>query len=112
MYKLTLCLALAAFTCLAAPNTATAQATPSSSTPRIYIMMKDGKLTEVINGKKEAVKQDITLVNGTTIHPDGKINDRDGNWRQLQEGEYMTMDGRIRKLKDMGSTPAKPGSTQ
>src|SRR5579872_190362 len=97
MKKLLALLALAA--CIVgAPAPAAAQ----SNTPRIYIQMKDGKLTEIINGKKEAVKQDITLPNGTTIHPDGKINDRDGNWKQLQEGEYMTMDGKIRKLKDMG----------
>lgn len=101
MLKLALLLALAACTCLASADRASAQ----TNTPRTYIMMQNGKLTEVINGKKEAVKQDITLVNGTTIHPDGKINDRDGNWKQLQEGEYMTMDGKIRKLKDMGGKP-------
>jgi len=91
---------------LAAATAATAQ-----NTPRIYIMMKDGKLSEMVNGKKEAVTQDITLTNGTTIHPDGKINDRDGNWKQLQEGEYMTMDGKVRKLKDMGGA-GKPTGKQ
>jgi hypothetical protein len=106
MQKLALLLALAACTCgLILPEASTAQ----TSTPRIYIQMKDGKLSEIINGKKEPVTQDKTLPNGTTIHPDGKINDRDGNWRQLQDGEYMTMDGRIRKLKDMGGAPTKPG---
>ncbi|GGB24663.1 DUF6799 domain-containing protein [Puia dinghuensis] len=107
MYKLTLLLALATFTFLAAPNTTTAQ-----NTPRVYIMMKGGKLSEMVNGKKQDVKQDIILVNGTTIHPDGSIDDRDGHKRQLQEGEYMTMDGRIRKLKDMGGSGTKPASGQ
>src|SRR5258708_1681944 len=87
-------------------------ATPHSSaqsTPRIYIMMKDGKLSEMINGKKQPVTQDITLPNKTTIHPNGNIDDKDGNKKQLQEGEYMTMDGRIRKLKDMAA-PTKPAT--
>ena len=102
MHKLTLFFALVAFTCLATPHAASAQ-----SAPRVYIQMKGGKLTEMVNGKLQAVTQDITLVNGTTIHPDGSINDRDGHLRKLQEGEYMTMDGRIRKLKDMAGKPGR-----
>jgi hypothetical protein len=107
MQQLALLLALIISTFFAATTTASAQSHP----PTIYIMMKDGKLTEVINGKKDPVNQDITLANGTTIHPNGNIDDKDGNKKQLNEGEYMTMDGRIRLLKNMAgggvSTPAK-----
>jgi hypothetical protein len=74
--------------------------------PRIYIQMKGGKLTEMVNGKLTPVTQDISLTNGTTIHPDGSINGRDGNLIKLQEGQYMTMDGKIRLLKDMAGKPA------
>jgi hypothetical protein len=105
MHKLIIAFGLVAFISFAATDAASAQA----NTPRVYIMMKDGKLTEVNNGKKELVKQDINLVNGSTIHPDGTINDKGGNVIRLQEGEYMTMDGRIRKLKDMGGG-GKPGA--
>lgn len=108
MQKLALLLALILSTFFAAIDTTTAQSHP----PTIYIMMKDGKLTEVINGKKDAVTQDVTLTNGTTIHPDGSIDDRDGNKKKLNEGEYMTMDGKVRLLKNMAggstSTPTKP----
>jgi hypothetical protein len=96
-----LALALAAFVCLATTGSASAQ-----TGPRIYIMMKDGKLSEMINGKKQPVTQDISLTNGTTIHPDGSINGRDGNLTKLEEGQYMTMDGKIRLLKDMAGKPA------
>ena len=106
MRKLLTLFALTASTGLISVSTASAQ----SHTARIYIQMKGGKLSEVIDGKQQPVKQDITLVNGTTIHPDGKIDGKDGNVRQLQEGEYMTMDGRIRKLKDMGGAPAPKGN--
>jgi hypothetical protein len=97
-----LTLALAAAACLA---TTTAHA---QTGPRVYIMMKDGKLSEMDNGKKTAVTADISLTNGTTVHPDGSINDRDGHLRKLEEGQYMTMDGRIRELKNMAGKPPAP----
>lgn len=68
-----------------------------------YIMMKHGKLTEVSHGRKNVVTKNITLMNETTIHPNGKINVYSGRTRHLHEGQYMTLDGRIRRLKDMPS---------
>lgn len=78
--------------------------TPSRS-PRVYIMMKNGKLIEVNRGKKKLIKQDVTLQNLTTIHPNGAIDASSGQNLQLKEGEYITMDGKIRKLKDMYHPP-------
>jgi hypothetical protein len=68
-----------------------------------YIMMKHGKLTEVSHGQKNFVTKDITLINETTIHPDGTMNVYSGRTRHLHEGQYITLDGRIRKLKNMPS---------
>ena len=68
-----------------------------------YIMMKHGKLTEVSHGRKNFVTKDITLINETTIHPNGTINVYSGRTRHLHEGQYMTLDGRIRRLKNMPS---------
>ena len=79
-------------------------ARPQSRTPRVYIMMKNGKLIEVNRGKKKLVKKDVNLVNETTIHPNGSINAGSGQTQQLREGQYITMDGRIRELKDMPHT--------
>lgn len=70
--------------------------------PRSYIMMMHGKLIEVDHGKRKRVKKDVTLVNHTTIHPNGAIDAGSGEALQLKEGQYITMDGRIRNLKDMG----------
>jgi hypothetical protein len=68
-----------------------------------YIMMKHGKLTEVRHGQKNFVTRNITLLNETTIHPDGLINVSSGRTKHLREGQYMTFDGRIRRLKNMPS---------
>lgn len=68
-----------------------------------YIMMKHGKLTEVSHGQKNFVTRNIILINELTIHPDGLKNVSSGRTRHLREGQYMTLDGRIRRLKDMPS---------
>jgi hypothetical protein len=68
-----------------------------------YIMMKHGKLLEVKHGQNNPVRKNIVLINETTIHPNGLINVSSGRTKHLREGEYMMLDGRIRKLKDMPS---------
>src|SRR5882757_4129431 len=90
---------------------ALAEITPrtSSHSPRIYIMMKHGKLIEVNNGHKRPVTKNINLINESTIHPDGSIDAGSGESKKLKEGEYITMDGRIRNLKDMAHTKTVSG---
>jgi hypothetical protein len=81
---------------------------PSSSTsskssyPKYFVMMKHGKLIEVKHGHQFSVRKDITLTNETTIHPSGAIDAGSGQNMHLHEGQYITMDGKIRYLKDMG----------
>jgi hypothetical protein len=84
------------------PGTSTGPTAASRSrTPRYYVMMKHGKLIEVSHGKQNPVKKDITLTNETTIHPNGAIDAGSGQGQLLKEGQYITMDGKIRNLKDM-----------
>lgn len=71
------------------------------SKPWDYIMMKKGQLIEVTQGRQRPVNHDVTLVNLTTIHPDGTINDSDGKTKHLEEGKYITMDGKIRNLDQL-----------
>jgi hypothetical protein len=98
MKKLSLLVAISAFSMVVFAHENVA---PKSRSPRAYFMMKRGKLIEVNRGTKKLVKKDVTLVNLTTIHPNGSIDASSGQALQLKEGEYITMDGRIRKLKDM-----------
>lgn len=72
--------------------------TTHDSKPWDYIMMKNGQLIEVTKGFRTPVTHDVILVNLTTIHPDGTINDSNGKTKHLREGKYITMDGRIRNL--------------
>ena len=73
-------------------------------TPWDYVMMKHGKMLEVQHGKKTPVKRNITLVDGTTIHTNGKIDDSNGKTKWLKEGQYIMMNGKIDYLRNMGKT--------
>ncbi|HLI92105.1 MAG TPA: DUF6799 domain-containing protein [Puia sp.] len=103
MKYLILCLALALSLNTRAQDS-TAGTAPRDSTrthlskPWDYIMMKHGQLIEVTKGVQKPVTADVILVNETTIHPDGTINDSNGKTKHLREGKYITMDGRIRNL--------------
>ena len=118
MKKLALLFTVSTSLTLTAINTASAQ-----GNSRVYIMKKDGKLTEVVNGQHQAVTHDVILPNHATVHPDGRVDDIDGNAKNVNEGEYISfVDGRIRKLSatpaasttttTASTTTAKPSSTQ
>ncbi len=102
-YVLALAFSALSISVFATTNPTTTGPTTASkpNTPKYYIMMKHGKLIEVKLRKRIAVKKDVTLTNDTTIHPDGSIDAGSGQSLHLKEGQYITMDGRIRNLKDM-----------
>jgi hypothetical protein len=100
MKTFTLSMAIAAIS-LSATATAPTTAKPKISSPRVYIMMKHGKLLEYNRGRTTLVKKNVNLINESTIHPNGAIDAGSGQNLQLKEGQYITMDGRIRNLKDM-----------
>jgi hypothetical protein len=71
-------------------------------TPWDYVMMRNGKMIEVQHSRHIRLKRSITLVNGTTIHVNGKIDDSNGKTKWLKNGQYIQMDGKIDYLKEMG----------
>lgn len=100
MYKSTTMKKLALLFTVSTSLTLTAMTTASAQgNSRVYIMKKDGKLIEVVNGQHQPVTHDVILPNHATVHPDGKVDDIDGNAKNVNEGEYISfVDGRIRKL--------------
>lgn len=102
-HKMKKLLAILAFTTINLTLFAQESIQKKDSVLPYYIMMKHGRLTEVSHGHKRFVTKAITLINETTIHPNGTINVYSGRTRHLREGQYMTFDGRIRKLADMPS---------
>ena len=62
------------------------------------VMMKDGKMMMMKNGKAtEPMAQNVTMTNGQKVAPDGTIT------AHMKEGQMMTMDGKMKmsSKKDM-----------
>jgi len=100
-YALALAFSAISFSVFATTGPSTSSS-KSTRIPHYYVMMKRGKLIEVSHGHRKFVKKDITLTNETTIHPNGAVDAGSGQNQQIKEGQYITMDGKIRSLKDMG----------
>jgi hypothetical protein len=60
------------------------------------IMMKDGKMTMMQDGKEiTRMDRETTLSNGTKVMMKGKLVTKDGKEMQLQEGQMVMMDGKM-----------------
>jgi hypothetical protein len=66
------------------------------------IMMKDGKLMMMHDGKEVSrMDREMTLSNGTKITMKGKMKMKNGKEMQLQEGQMVMMDGKVMEVKVM-----------
>jgi len=71
-------------------------ASPVMAAEKDGIMMKDGKMTVMHDGK-EVTKMDraTTMSNGTKVTMNGKIVTKDGKETQMTEGQMVMMDGKM-----------------
>ena len=63
------------------------------------VMMKDGKMMTMMNGKMMAMDKDVTMSNGTVCMMDGTCKMKDGKTMMMKEGETCDMDGKMGKMK-------------
>ena len=73
------------------------------------IMMQDGKMVRYHDGKEiGGMDRETTLHNGTKVTMKGKLRTKDGKEMQLQEGQMVMMDGKMKegdedmKMEGMG----------
>ena len=60
------------------------------------VMMKNGKITKMQDGKDIGpMDRATTMANGTKVMMNGKIVTKDGQESQLQEGQLMMLDGKL-----------------
>ncbi|HEY8657594.1 MAG TPA: DUF6799 domain-containing protein [Hanamia sp.] len=59
-----------------------------------HMMMKDGKMVHNMDGNEMQMQNDMQLKNGTTIHPDGTYQLKNGKQLHMHNGQCMDMNGR------------------
>jgi hypothetical protein len=60
-----------------------------------HIMMKDGKVMMIKEGKSMPLDKEITLSDGTKVTVDGTVTMKDGKKMMMKEGDMMSMDGEM-----------------
>jgi len=69
------------------------------------VMKKDGKMVMVSDGKPTVpMAKDVTLPDSTKVLPDGTIMTKEGDKREVQEGQII-MAGRAQVPQDGGMGP-------
>src|SRR5579862_2917818 len=72
------------------------------------VMMKDGKMMTMMDGKTMVMDKDMTLKNGTVVMTNGMVKTKKGKTMQLKDGESLDMNGKKMKMKkDMQDMPMK-----
>lgn len=77
--------------------------TAASKASRDGVMMRDGKMWVIKDGKSTAMTAEMTMSNGTKVMTDGTYMTKDGKKMKMKNGESMRMDGELMKAE----TPAK-----
>ena len=63
------------------------------------IMMKDGKVMVMKDGKNTMLQSDTTLKNGTTVMTNGTVKFKSGKTLMLKEDQCVYMNGKIGMMK-------------
>jgi hypothetical protein len=65
-----------------------------------YVVMKEGKMMVVKDGKTTALDKEMTLADGTRVMSDGKVMMKDGSTKLLRDGESIPLSGATRSKKE------------
>lgn len=71
-------------------------ASPVMAAEKDGVMMKDGKMVRLQEGKEIGrMDRETTMSNGTKVTMNGKMMMKDGKEMQMQEGQIMMLDGKM-----------------
>jgi hypothetical protein len=71
-------------------------AAPVMAVEKDGVMMKDGKMWRMQDGKEIGrMDRETTMSNGTKVAMNGKMMMKDGKEAQLQEGQIIMLDGKM-----------------
>lgn len=61
------------------------------------MMMKDGKMMMMENGKAMPMTKEMTTADGTKVMADGSVMKKDGTKMKMKDGDAMGKDGMMKK---------------
>lgn len=64
------------------------------------VVMQNGVVMKVEDGKMTILEEDMTLSNGTKITSDGTWTKSDGTEKMLEEGQHIDMSGNLTTIDD------------
>ena len=71
-------------------------AAPVMAIEKDGVMMKDGKMWRLQDGKEIGrMDRETTMTNGARVMMNGKMMTKDGKEMQLQEGQIVMLDGKM-----------------
>jgi hypothetical protein len=71
-------------------------ASPVMAAEKDGVMMRDGKMWRLQDGKEIGrMDRETTMANGTRVTMNGKMMMKDGKEVQLQEGQIVMLDGKM-----------------
>ena len=71
-------------------------AAPAMAVEKDGVMMKDGKMVRMTEGKEIGrMDRETVLSNGSMVTMNGKVLLKDGKEMQLQEGQIVMLDGKM-----------------
>ncbi len=62
-----------------------------------HLMMKDGKMMVMKEGKSMMMKEEMTLKDGTKVMMDGTVMMKDGKKMMMKDNDMIMMDGKMMK---------------
>ena len=72
---------------------------------RDHLLLKDGKVMVIKDGKAVIMDKDMTFENGNKVMMDGTVMMKDGKTVKLDETDMVIMDGSMMKIPKMRTGP-------
>jgi hypothetical protein len=72
-----------------------------------YVLMRDGKIIVLRNGEEMPMEEEMTMLDGTKVMPNGQVIMANGTARMMAEGETISMDGQMADPANMSDRKFK-----
>ncbi|MDQ6608853.1 MAG: hypothetical protein M3Y85_03430 [Bacteroidota bacterium] len=79
----------------------------SHSKQKDCVIMEDGKMMQMKDGKTMMMDHDMKMTNGTMVMTDGSVKMKNGKMSKLKEGDCVMMNGKMTHMamkKKMGDS--------